>query len=58
MADKYEEESRLGEDFPSGGREPQNSGDDFNLFRNRRVLYPTAIGIMIIVGILLFPLFF
>lgn len=33
------------------------SDDDFNLFRNKRVLYPTAIGILIVVGILLLPVF-
>lgn len=57
MAGKDEEDPRPGEDSPNIGGEPQND-DDFNLFRNRRVLYPTAIGIMIVVGILLFPFFF
>lgn len=34
------------------------NNDDFDLFRNKRVMYPTIAGLLLVVGILLYPVFF
>lgn len=35
----------------------ESGDDDFNLLRNKRVFYPTIIGLIIVIAILLSPLF-
>ncbi|WP_262493441.1 hypothetical protein [Flaviflexus equikiangi] len=36
----------------------RDANSNFDLFRNKRVMYPTIAGLLLVVGILLYPLFF